>query len=420
MSRLVSSLIARTSLYTRCARRYTMPSFTSSGKDKVAIIGSGSFGSAMARIVGENCKNYDFTEDDVKMYCFEEEIKVGDGIITFPVNENLTKIINQRRENVKYLPGHDIPDNVTACPDMLTACLDATLLIFVMPFAYLEPLLPTIAKVMHPKARGVSLIKEIHFDPLTLGVKLISKEISKGLTTHHGPFPCGVLMGANVAFEIANGDFSESTLASQFSADGGDDLNEKTRLILNNPDHFRVYHIEDISGCEACGALKNVVAIGAGFIDGLDMGGNTKAALMRIGIAEMERFCNQFLEGIEKETFSESCGMADLITTCIGGRNRKCGEIFARGRRSRQELTWDEIEEKHLNGQRLRGAKTIKQVYDLLASKNLLKSYPLFASIYEIAYNMAPVENIIDGLYIPNNMSRGDRELTGAEEGSEN
>ena len=110
------------------------------------------------------------------MYCFEEDITVGDGIITFPVKEHLTKIINQRRENVKYLPGHRIPDNVVACPDMLTACLDATLLVFVMPFQFLEPLLPTIAKVMHPKARGVSLIKEVHFDPTTLGVKLISKE----------------------------------------------------------------------------------------------------------------------------------------------------------------------------------------------------------------------------------------------------
>lgn len=164
-----------------------------------------------------------------------------------------------------------------------------------------------------------------------------------------------------------------------------------------------MYHIEDISGCEACGALKNIVAIGAGFIDGLDMGGNTKAALMRIGIAEMERFCDEFLEGVQKETFSESCGMADLITTCIGGRNRKCGEVFARARRSNQEMTWDEIEDKHLLGQKLRGVKTIKQVYDLLENKDKIKSYPLFKTIYDISYNMAPVESIIDGLYIPNN-----------------
>lgn len=234
---------------------------------------------------------------------------------------------------------------------------------------------------MHPNARGVSLIKEIHFDPKTLGVKLISNEISKILTTHHGVFPCGVLMGANVANEIANGDFTESTLASRFPQCEDDDMNDKTRLILNNCDHFRVTHISDISGCEACGALNNVFAVGAGFIDGLDMGGNTKAALMRIGMAEMEQFCNQFLDGVQKKTFSESCGMADFITTCIGGRSRKCGEIFARARRHGIEKTWEEIENEHLRGQKLLGPKMIKQVYELLDSKDKLDEYPLFSAI---------------------------------------
>ena len=191
-----------------------MPTFENSGKDKVAIIGSGSFGSATARIVGNNCRNYDFTEDTVHMYTFEEEIVVGDGIITFPVEEKLTKIINKKKENVKYLPGVKMPDNVIARPDMLTACLDATLLIFVMPFQFLQPMLPIIAKVMNPKARGVSLIKEVHFDKETLGVKLISKQIEKDLTTRDNDFQCGVLMGANVAYEIANGDFSERQVQS--------------------------------------------------------------------------------------------------------------------------------------------------------------------------------------------------------------
>lgn len=361
----------------------------------------------MARIVGENARKLSFTNPTVHMYTFEEEIKVGDGIITFPVKEKLSKIITVTRENVKYLPGVHIPENVVACPDMLTACLDATLLIFVMPFQFLRPLLPVIAKVMHPDARGVSLIKEMHFDPETLGVKLISKQIEMGLTIRGSSgFQCGVLMGANVASEIAHGDFSESTLASRFGKKNGDDLDEKTRLILSDPESFRVYHIEDVSGCEACGALKNVVAIGAGFVDGVGMGGNTKAALMRIGIDEMERFCNEFLEGVEKKTFSESCGMADLITTCIGGRNRKCGEIFARARVRGGEPSWDAIELEHLNGQKLRGPKTAKQVHDLLASKGLLQRYPLFSKVYDIAYGGAAAESIIDGLFVPAEVRR--------------
>ncbi|GMH81660.1 hypothetical protein TrVE_jg7738 [Triparma verrucosa] len=386
---------------------YVPPTFST--PEKVAIIGSGSFGSAAALSVARNAARFDFCDSEVRMYTFEEEITVGDGVVSFPETEKLSRIINKKHENPKYLPGVKLPDNLVSCPDLLTACLDATLLIFVMPFQFLKPLLPTVRKVMDPEARGVSLIKEVHFDEETLGVKLISKQIQDGLSFkketdgRDRKFPCGVLMGANIASEIANGDFSESTLATRFRVnEEGDDLNEKTRIVLNNTESFRVYSIRDVEGCEACGALKNVIAIGAGFVDGLGMGSNTKAALMRIGIQEMERFCNDFLDGVEPSTFSESCGMADLITTCVGGRNRKCGEIFAKAVINGAPLSWDSIEEDHLNGQRLRGVKTTKQVHELLQSQDLLRLYPLFSKIYSIAYDGEPVDSIIDGLYIPN------------------
>jgi glycerol-3-phosphate dehydrogenase (NAD+) len=74
---------------------------------------------------------------------------------------------------------------------------------------------------------------------------------------------------------------------------------------------------------------------------------------MRIGIMEMERFCRKFFSGIQSQTFFESCGMADLITTCYGGRNRKCAEQFAK---HKGKKPWEEIEAELLNGQKLQGS----------------------------------------------------------------
>merc|ERR1719171_823181 len=160
--------------------------------------------------------------------------------------------------------------------------------------------------------------------------------------------------------------------------------------VFNTKD-FKVDPIEDVAGAELCGAIKNVVALGAGFCDGLGYGGNTKAAIIRIGLKEMQVFCEKFYgdRNIKQDTFLESCGLADLFTTCTGGRNRKCSDIFAKNIKEGTPKTWEVIETEELNGQKLQRTGTCKDVMTCIKKAGKEKEVPLFVAIYKIAFEGA-------------------------------
>lgn len=384
--------------------------------ERVCIVGSGNWGSAIATIVGSNCERLDNVATRVNMWVYEEEIESPDGS-TKPLSE----IINDQHENVKYLPNVELPHNIVAVPDISEACEGATLVIFVLPHQFLPGLIEKIKHVIHPSSRGVSLIKGLDFDANKKLPTLISSNIEKWMTSCGGPpeFQCGVLMGANVAHNVAMKEVCESTLASSFGAPA----DEQTRIIFHDDKTFRVQHVSDVAGAEACGALKNIVALGAGFVDGIGLGSNTKAALMRVGLKEMAKFCRLFWgESVSDSTFFESCGMADLITTCFGGRNRKCAEAFAKRSLSEScensqdgdeicsiedicKNSWKIVEEDLLNGQKLQGTLTLLEVQEILASQGLEEEFPLMSKIYDISFRGAPVNTIVDGIVVTKKLS---------------
>ncbi|XP_046881118.1 glycerol-3-phosphate dehydrogenase 1b [Hypomesus transpacificus] len=336
---------------------------------KVCIIGSGNWGSAIAKIVGFNAGKNPKFDKTVSMWVFEEMVN----------GRKLTEIINTDHENVKYLPGHKLPPNVLAVPELVDAVKGADILLFVVPHQFIQRICDTIKDHIKKDAVGMSLIKGVDEGPE--GLKLISEVIRGKLG-----ISMTVLMGANIANEVADEKFCETTIGCK------DKVNGPLLKELMQTINFRVTVVEEADVVEICGALKNIVAVGAGFCDGLGFGDNTKAAVIRLGLMEMIAFTRVFCTNgpVSPTTFLESCGIADLITTCYGGRNRKVGEAFAKTGKSIEEL-----EKEMLNGQKLQGPATASEVHHILKIKNLVDKFPLFNAVYQICFNEHPVKEFI-------------------------
>ena len=286
----------------------------------------------------------------VAMWVFEEEVN----------GRKLTEIINTDHENVKYLPGRSLPENVVAIPDISVAAADADFLIFVLPHQFIGRACAPLKGKLKPSAQGLSLVKGFAIQPGG-GIKLISE-----LITAEMGLPVSVLMGANLANEVRNMrtfyqliSYQRWQMRSSVRRQLGQKMprwgqtssffsrlttSGEQAIIVSTGHHMisrysqnifmirlnfsRVSVVSDTQIVEICGALKNIVACAAGFCDGLKCGDNTKAATIRLGLKEMMKYGEHFYPGGDPATYFESCGVADLITTCYGGRNRKVSEAF--------------------------------------------------------------------------------------------
>ncbi|KAL3567830.1 hypothetical protein D5086_030481 [Populus alba] len=339
---------------------------------RVTIVGSGNWGSVAAKLIASNTLKLASFHDEVRMWVFEE---------TLPTGQKLTEVINQTNENVKYLPGIKLGKNVVADPDLDNAVRDANMLVFVTPHQFMEGICKRLVGKLKEDVVAISLIKgmEVKMD----GPHMISTLISEQLRVN-----CCVLMGANIANEIAVEKFSEATVGYRENREVA-----KKWVRLFSTLYFVVTPVQDVEGVELCGTLKNVVALAAGFVDGLEMGNNTKAAIMRIGLREMRAFSKLLFSSVKDSTFFESCGVADLITTCLGGRNRRVADAFAKngGKRS-----FDELEAEMLQGQKLQGVSTAREVYEVLRHRGWLELFPLFATVHEISAGRLPPSAIVE------------------------
>ena len=344
---------------------------------KVTVIGSGNWGTTIAKVVAENTVlNPHLFAQRVDMWVFEEDI---DG-------EKLTEIINTKHQNVKYLPGIDLPHNLVANPSLTDSVKGADILVFNVPHQFLPRIVSQLKGHVSPAVRAISCLKG--FEVGAKGVQLLSSYITDELEIQ-----CGALSGANLAPEVAKEHWSETTVAYQLPEDfkgEGLDVDHRVLKALFHRPYFHVNVIDDVAGISIAGALKNVVALACGFVEGLGWGNNAAAAIQRVGLGEIIKFGQMFFPESRVETYyQESAGVADLITTCSGGRNVKVAKYMAT-----QNKDAFEAEKELLNGQSAQGVITCKEVHEWLAKCELTEDFPLFEAVYQIVYNGMPMEQI--------------------------
>ncbi len=290
------------------------------------------------------------------------------------VFEQYVKILNQKRENVKFLPGIKIPKaHIEISSDLDRAMGHAELIILAIPSQYSVEIIRRLKNFDLSKKIILSVIKGIENTTLMRISEAILKEL--------GNVKLAVLSGPTIASEVALGIPSTAVVASS---------DRKIANLLQetiNSDTFRIYTNSDIIGVEMGGSIKNVIAIACGVCDGLGFGTNTKAAILARGLAEMSRL--GVAMGAKQKTFFGLSGLGDLATTCFSpqSRNRGVGEALGRGKSiSKIMQSMDMVAE---------GVSTAKAIFAL--SKKYRTSMPITTEVYNIIYrNKKPLKAVSD------------------------
>lgn len=223
------------------------------------------------------------------------------------------------RENRRYLPGVRLPDLMSFTPDARAALSGAKLIVSAVPCQYVRAVFTQIAPVVPRDVPICSVSKGIENRTLMRPTQILADVL--------GPVRCVALSGPTIAAELVR-----RLAAAAVAACEDADVAAEVQRTFSTP-WFRVYSNTDVVGVELAGAMKNVIALAAGIVDGLRAGDNAKAALLARGLVEITRL--GVAMGARRETFAGLAGLGDLVTTCISplGRNRTAGEAIGRGKK---------------------------------------------------------------------------------------
>ncbi len=243
----------------------------------------------------------------------------------------------QTRENRRYLPGHRLPDRIQITSDDHRAFAGASFIVSAAPTQYIRPVWQRLAPHVPAQVPIASVAKGIETATMLRPTQIIADVLqSAGTGSADDPDkparPLAAISGPSVADELAR-----CLPATVCAASDDEDFAHLLQQAFTTH-WFRVYTNRDLLGTELAGATKNVIALAAGILDGLQAGNNAKSALLSRGLAEITRLGTAM--GAVQETFFGVAGVGDLATTCFSptGRNRTCGEQLGRGRKLQEVL----------------------------------------------------------------------------------
>ncbi len=285
--------------------------------------------------------------------------------------------IAQARENKKFLPGYKLPENLIFEPEDTKIMSGADLIVSAVPCQFTRSIWTRLKNQAPEGVPIVSVAKGVENDTLLCPTQILTETLNLPDNTR-----LVVLSGPTIADELAR-----KLPATACAAAIDEELAEQVQYTFSVP-WFRVYTNTDVIGVELAGAMKNIIAIAAGIIDGIGAGDNAKAALLTRGLAEISRL--GIACGARPETFAGLTGLGDLVTTCISpkGRNRSFGERIGKGLNTEQAqgVTESVVE----------GIATCKSVVAL--AKRYGVEMPITKAVYDVLFKNKPVQKAIEDL----------------------
>lgn len=321
-------------------------------KKKIAVLGAGSWGSALSLVLATN----------------------GHDVTLWSIAEDEIKMLREKHEHVDKLPGVKLPESISYTTDMEEAVSGKEFLILAVPSVFTRSTAKSMASYVKEGQIVVCVAKGIEEDTLMTLSEIVEQEIPVA--------DVAVMCGPSHAEEVGRGLPTTVVAGAHKKATA-----EAVQDIFMN-EVFRVYTSPDVLGMELGGSLKNVIALAAGMADGLGYGDNTKAALITRGITEMGRLALEM--GAKYETLSGLTGIGDLIVTCESrhSRNRKAGMLMGQGYTMKQAT--DEVK------------MVVEGIYSAKAAIALAHKYqvdmPIIEEVNKVLFEDKPAKDAVKEL----------------------